>query len=61
MGIATNLIDRTNPTIFAAATMQAVWKTIGFVLERDIVACLEAVALERWKYPCDFIPDFALV
>jgi hypothetical protein len=49
----------TNPTIVGAATMQAVWKAIGFVPDLDTATRVEAMALESWQHPHDFIPDFA--
>ncbi len=52
------LITDTNPTVVAAAAMDAVWKALSIEPPRDIMARVQDMVFQSWDIPSDSIPHF---
>ena len=48
----------TNPTIVAAAAMNAVWKALSFQPPEELISCIEQKVLNSWSIPLDAVADF---
>src|SRR5689334_22662504 len=48
----------TNPTIVAAAAIDAVWKALAFQPSPQLLSCIEQTVFNSWSIPPDAVADF---
>lgn len=48
----------TNPTVVAAAAINAVWKALAFQPSDDVTACIEQKVFSSWSMPRDAVALF---
>jgi hypothetical protein len=48
----------TNPTVVAAAAINAVWEALAFQPPDDVIACIEQKVFSSWSMPRDAVAIF---